>query len=180
MTAELSDTRLARSIAWLKRRLPRLIVEGLILLALVLAFEWWLTRDAVRGVAPPIQADTVAGVPFSLDRLRGRPVLVYFWATWCPVCRAEQGAVEAVAQDWPIITIAMQSGSEEEVRAFLSEEGLSFPVINDPERAIAARYGVQAVPAAFVLDSEGDVRFVARGYTTGWGLRLRLLLADWL
>jgi len=104
-------------------------------------------------------------------------VLVYFWASWCPVCRLEQGSVSALLRDHPVVTVAMQSGSAAEVSGYLREHGLDWPVINDPDGALAARWGVRATPTFFVVDRERAIRFREVGYTSGPGLRLRLWLA---
>jgi alkyl hydroperoxide reductase subunit AhpC len=71
----------------------------------------------------------------------------------------------------------MQSGTADELVAYLQAQGVDYPVINDEHGRLAASYGVKAVPASFILDREGRVRFATRGYTTGWGIRLRLWLA---
>ncbi|SCZ51767.1 protein disulfide oxidoreductase [Thiohalomonas denitrificans] len=163
---------------WLKRRGPRLLGELLLLLVIALAAEWFLTRDAARGTAPVFSARTVTGESFDLRQLQGQPSMVYFWATWCPVCNIEKGTIDALAEEYPVITVAMQSGGADAVRDHMDEAGVSFPAIADPEGKLSRDYGVTGVPAFFILDSEGEVAFVARGYTTGAGLRLRLMLAD--
>jgi peroxiredoxin len=125
-----------------------------------------------------LQGVLLDGKQFVLPARPAQPVLVYFWATWCPVCRAEQGTIEAIAHDNPkVITVAMQSGSRDEVVKHLEEQALSFPVVNDPDNRISASWGVHAVPASFIIDRDGQIRFVEVGYTTGVGLRLRLWLA---
>ena len=106
-------------------------------------------------------------------------MLVHFWATWCPICSAEQDSITAIAQDRPnTITVAMQSGSDAKVATHLTEQGLQFRVLNDPDGLIASAWGVHAVPASFIIGSDGQIRFVEVGYTTALGLRLRLWLAD--
>jgi thiol-disulfide isomerase/thioredoxin len=161
----------------LSRRLQSWALQGVVLLILVLAFEAFLTRDALGVVAPAIESDTLGEERFSLQQLRGRPAVVHFWASWCPVCELEQGMVDALADEVPMITIAMQSGTMSEVRDYLARQEVDYPVVNDEQGTLSARYGVKAVPASFVLDSEGRVRFATRGYTTGWGLQIRLWLA---
>ena len=158
---------------------PKYLLEAVVLVLLVLAAEAFLTRDAARGMAPPIEARTLEGAPFSLDDLGGQPAVIHFWATWCPVCDLEQGMVQRLSRRHPLISVAMQSGSDAEVRDWMRERGVSYPVINDPLGDLARRYGVSAVPASFVLDGQGRVRFVTRGYTTGIGMRARLWLAGW-
>jgi thiol-disulfide isomerase/thioredoxin len=135
----------------------------------VLAVRMWQQRDIVSGAAPALP-----GVVW-----QKQPTLVHFWGAWCPVCRAEQGSIDAIAKDYPnTITVAMQSGDELAVGKFMREQSLSFPVINDPDGAISQAWGVHAVPASFIVDAAGQIRFVEIGYTTGWGLRLRLWLAQ--
>lgn len=161
---------------WRRRLLNWGVQLGVIVL-LVLAAEAFLTRKSVGGVAPPIEAVTLQGERFSLEQYRGRPSVVHFWATWCPVCELEQGMVDGVARELPMITVAMQSGHADEVRRYLAAQGVDYPVVNDERGRLAGEYGVKAVPASFILDAEGRVRFATRGYTTGWGLRMRLWLA---
>jgi thiol-disulfide isomerase/thioredoxin len=161
----------------IKKRLPRLLLELALLLVFVVAVEAFLTRDAVSGKAPPFEGVTLSGEPFALATLQGRPAVVHFWATWCPVCNIEQGMIDSLAEDYPVITIAMQSGEAQEVLAYLEEHGVDYPVINDPQGSLARLYGVSGVPASFVLDGNGEVRFVTRGYTSGLGMRVRLWLA---
>jgi thiol-disulfide isomerase/thioredoxin len=161
----------------LRRRAPGLFLQLLLLLVAVWALEAYMTRDAARGPAPEIFAQTLDGELFSLDSLQGQPAVLHFWAVWCPVCELEQGMINRLASSYPLISVAMQSGSEAEVADYLREQGVDYPVINDPDGALAALYGVRAVPASFVLDAQGQVRFVTRGYTSGWGMRLRLWMA---
>lgn len=165
--------------AWCHRRWARGSVWALVLVAFVYLTHLYMVRGMARGVAPPLAGPTLSGAPVSLATLRGRPVLVHFWATWCPVCELQQGTIQALARDHDVITVAMQSGGTAAVRSYLGERGLSFPVIVDQDGRLAARFGVRAVPASFVLDGRGHVRFIEAGYSTGLGLRARLWLARW-
>jgi peroxiredoxin len=159
------------------RRLARLGLEVLVFLGLLLAMERFLTRDAVRGPAPPLAATLVDGDRFDATVLRGRPAIVYFWATWCPVCGAQQGTLDTLLNDTPGVTVALRSAQD--LRAYLRAERLDWPVIDDADGAISRSWGVSGVPAVFVLDRQGRVRFVTRGYTSSLGLRARLWLAAW-
>jgi len=158
----------------IKKRLPSLLLELALLVVFIIALEAFLTRDTVSGSAPSFEGVTLGGEPFTLSELQGKPAVVHFWATWCPVCNLEHGMIDSLARDYAVITVAMQSGEGREVLAALQAEGVDYPVINDPQGALARLYGVSGVPASFVLDGSGDVRFVTRGYTSGLGMRLRL------
>lgn len=164
----------SRSRVWLRRGL-----ELLLFIVLIMGVRAWQQRDIVKGDAPALSGLLLDGKPYVLAARPAQPVLVHFWATWCPVCRAEQGSIASLAHDHPnVITVAMQSGSSSAVQQYLHEQGVSFPVINDPDNEISARWGVQAVPASFIVDTDGKIRYVEIGYTTGIGLRLRLWLAS--
>jgi thiol-disulfide isomerase/thioredoxin len=134
----------------------------------------WQQRDLVAGPAPSLRAERLDGAIATVPATTGKPQLVYFWASWCPVCRLEQGTIDALARDHEVIAIAMNSGNDAAVRGFLKEQQLSFPVVNDPDSVLAQQWGVRGVPTALVVDAQGQIRFREVGYTTGWGLRLRL------
>lgn len=153
-------------------------VNVLVLAMLVAGMRIWQHRDMKSGTAPALQGITLAGLPYSLPERPDQPVLVQFWATWCPICRAEQGSIAAIADDHPnVITVAMQSGSSEQIAMHMREQRIAFPVVNDSDGMISNRWGVHAVPASFIIAPDGKIRFVEVGYTTGIGLRLRLWLA---
>lgn len=153
-------------------------LQALLFVALIVAIRVWQQRDMVSGPAPALQGITLAGQAYQLAAHSERPVLVHFWATWCPVCRAEQGTIAAIAQDNPhVITIAMSSGTVEAVAKYMREQGMNFPVLNDPDGSLAGAWGVHAVPASFIIAPDGQIRFVEVGYSTEIGIRLRLWLA---
>ncbi len=138
----------------------------------------WQQHTLVEGPAPALRAATLNGAVFDLGAPRDRPVLVYFWATWCAVCRLEQGAIEAVAADHPVVGVALQSGSAAEVTKYMNEQGLQVAVINDPDGHIARAWGVRVTPTHFIVDARGEIRFRETGYTSELGTRARLWWAQ--
>lgn len=153
------------------------LVNLLILLAIFGSVQWWRGRPLASGEAPPLAGTAVDGQPLDLRTLRGAPVLIHFWATWCPVCKLGQGAVDAIARDHRVVTVAMQSGDAAEVRRFMAEQGLRFPALPDADGGLASRWGVGAVPASFVLDGEGRIAYATLGLSSESGLRARLWAA---
>ncbi|WP_297527522.1 protein disulfide oxidoreductase [Thiohalobacter sp.] len=150
---------------------------GLVVLVLY-ALHLYQVRDTVEGPAPAFAGVDLDGRSLSLAEHAGRPVLVHFWATWCPVCRAEAGNISDLAEDHAVITIALEDTPPAQFKRFLAERELAYPVIRDPEGELAARYGVRGVPASFVVDADGNIRFTTIGYTTEAGLRLRMWWAE--
>lgn len=162
----------------LKHRILRLMLELLFLIFCVYLIHLWQTRDTVTGPAPSLIGQTLEGESFNLNTLRGQPVLVHFWATWCPVCQLQAGTIDGLMSDYPLVTVAMQSGSDAAIRSYLEEHELGFPVISDPQGTLASNWGVAGVPTTFLLDAEGNIRFTEVGYTTGPGLRARIWWLD--
>lgn len=175
----MSSPRLNRLLAALRdpKRWKRWGIEALILLAVVIGISLWQNRGLPEGPAPAL-----AGFRTDGSAVKAGPAetarLVVFWATWCGVCKAEAGNIEAVAGHWPVISVAMQSGDREEVAKYLAEKRLKVPAIADDDGDITGPWGVRVVPAHFVLDPAGNIRFRVVGYTTEWGLRLRLWWAQ--
>jgi thiol-disulfide isomerase/thioredoxin len=165
--------KISRRKIWRKRALHLLL-----LIVLIAGIRAWQQRDMVSGTAPPLVGVKLDGSAYALPAKPAQPVLVHFWATWCMPCRAEQGTIEAIAQDHPnTITVAMRSGSDAVVAKHLVEQSLHFPVLNDADGRLSAAWGVHAVPASFIISPDGRIRFIEVGLTSGPGLRLRLWMA---
>lgn len=151
--------------------------QVVLVLAAVFAIRLYQTRDAVDGPAPGLSARTIAGQAADLAALRGEPVVVHFFATWCGVCKAEEHNIKAVAEDHQMIAVASQSGGIPAVAAYAEESGLTMPIVNDQVGNIATTWGVSAFPTTFVVDPDGQITSVEVGYTSELGLRGRIFLA---
>ena len=107
----------------------RRAIEAMLIAALIIGIRTWQQRDIVSGPATSLAGTLQDGKSFTLAAKPAQPVLVHFWATWCPICRAEQSTIAAIAHgNANVITVAMQSGSRDEVVKYLSEQKLNFPV----------------------------------------------------
>ena len=155
-------------------RWMRWLVEGLLLVLILFGVQQWQARHLPRGEAPALKGTLLDGTSVDLEAYRGEPLLVHFWATWCPVCRLEEGSIDDLARDWPVVTIATTSGERAQLKAYLEKQELSFPVLPDESGLIGREWGIAGVPVSFVLDREGRIRFVVAGYATEIGLRARL------
>jgi thiol-disulfide isomerase/thioredoxin len=158
------------------RQRPWLRDVFLVIVVLV-AVRTYQQRDLPSGAAPQLEGALLDGSHASLAALRGEPVLVHFWATWCGVCRMEQGSIDAIAADLPVLSVSSRSGEIAAVGQYVAENRVKPRVVVDSSGALAQRFGVHAFPTTFVLDRNGDIRFREVGYTTELGLRARLWLA---
>jgi len=160
-----------------QRRWLRWVRDIALIVIVVTGVQWWQGRDLAAGAAPPLAGRLLADRWVDLKEYGGKPVLVHFWATWCPICRAEEGSINNLAGDFPVLTVATGSGDEAKISSYLRKSGLGFPVLLDESGELASQWGVVGVPASFVIGPRGEIAFATVGYTTEMGLRLRLWLA---
>lgn len=162
-----------------KRRWLVWLFELLIIVAIVFAVRHYQQRTLVSGEAPFIDEITLQGEQVSLADYAGKPLMLHFWASWCGTCEFEQDSISALADEWPVVTIAYSSGEAEEVRRYMERKGIEqWTTIVDNSGELAQEYGVVAVPTSYVLDKSGQVRFREVGLSSGWGLRLRMWLTN--
>jgi thiol-disulfide isomerase/thioredoxin len=145
--------------------------------AVILGAQHIQTRGLPEGAAPPLAGVLTNGQAARMD-MGGAPTLVAFWATWCPVCTAEEDNIVAVARDRRVISVAMQSGDAATVVKHLKERGIALPVLVDDDGRHAQNWRVRGVPTHFVVDGAGNIRFRVVGYATTWGLKARLWWAE--
>ena len=175
-----SDGSTSATVASRLRRYRWLLDISLVLVA-VLFLHWLQTRSLPRGDAPALAGRLATnGEQLDLGQMRGRPVLVHFWSTWCPVCGLEEGSIASIARDHPVVGIAWRSGDSAAVRGYLARENLQLPTLVDPDGRLSSPWNIRGVPSSFVIDGDGKIRFVEVGYTTELGLRARLWLAEWI
>ena len=107
-------------------------------------------------------AHDLNGNPVKLSDYLGKIVVLNFWATWCPPCRAEMPGLEAFYQEYRdqgVVVLAVNvSDSAADIIAFAREYGLTFPILRDSQREGIRTYKVQALPTTFFLDRQGQVR----------------------
>jgi len=157
----------------LKKFFRELAILVVMVMTVSVAVNLYKTWNVERGPAPELLFAGIDGKPV-MAQPAGEPMLVHFWATWCPICSLEQNSIQSLSEDYPVVTVAMQSGNEEELSQFMQQEGLNFTVIADEYGEIAKQWSVRGVPASFIISADGNIRFVEVGYTTEIGLRARL------
>jgi len=97
----------------------------------------------------------------SLSALRGKVVFLNFWATWCGPCRDEMPSMEVLYKRFKdegleILAVNCQE-RQEEVLAFMTNNGLTFPALLDEDGRVSGAYGIQAIPTSFLIDRDGQI-----------------------
>ncbi|MDR1411283.1 MAG: TlpA family protein disulfide reductase [Spirochaetaceae bacterium] len=103
----------------------------------------------------------------TLGDLKGKVVFLNFWATWCPPCRAEMPSMEILyrrfhGQGLELLAVDLMENSKT-VSAFLSDNNLSFPAALDSNGRVGSNYGIQAIPATFIIDRDGKIILYTAG-----------------
>ena len=123
----------------------------------------------VGDKAPDFTVEMFDGAEISLEALRGKVVLLNFWATWCPPCREELTHVQKEIIDRfegrPFVFLPVSRGeSREAVAAFREKTGYAFPMGLDSLRTVYDRYASNFIPRNFLISPDGKVVFSAVGY----------------
>jgi len=114
------------------------------------------------NLAPNFQLNNLNGKIVSLGDLRGKPVLINFWATRCPPCVSEMPYLQEIYDEWPeteLMLLAVNVGeSSAKVKEFMQNYNLSLPVLLDTKQDVARRYNIQYIPTTFFIDKEGIIQ----------------------
>lgn len=114
------------------------------------------------SIAPDFTLENMRGEQVSLSQLRGKVVIVNFWATWCPPCKAEMPSMEALHQtfkddDLVLLAINVEKEGRKAVARFLQESPYSFPILLDTDSSVQNLYGVFQYPESFIIDRNGVI-----------------------
>jgi len=109
---------------------------------------------------------------------KDKPVLVHFWATWCPTCAMEASNIEKISKDYEVITVATQSGTKEEIQKYLDDNKLTFKVVDDQDSLYSRDFNIQAFPTTLIYDKDKNLKFSEVGYTSTLGLYARMWWSD--
>ncbi len=148
----------------MKKLLFLLVLVGLV----TPAFGWGDRPEqrpglvAVGSPAPDFTLENMQGEKVSLSQLRGKVIIVNFWATWCPPCKAEMPSMETLYQtfkedDLVLLAINVEKDGRKAVTRFLQESPYSFPILLDSEAQVQNLYGVFQFPESFIIDRNGIV-----------------------
>ncbi len=126
-------------------------------------------RAQLGAVAPDFTTQKLDGAAVQLSPLRGKPVLLNFWATWCAPCQDEMPLLQRAVDRYggaglTVLAVNYQQTDANAMRAFLNKVGAHFPALYDPAGQIAAAYGVSiGLPVSVFIDRSGRVEYIQVG-----------------
>lgn len=118
---------------------------------------------ALSETAPEFKLSSLSGKNVSLSDFKGKPVILFIWATWCPYCRAELSNLEKSYQDIKksgAELLAIDSGEpKERVNKYLKDRKIEFPVLLDVDSRVSYAYNVIGIPTLVLVDAQGKMQF---------------------
>lgn len=159
-------------------RLLRWAREGIILVLLTLAVVWGVDRYRKPTLPASFSATPMQSIDGNVQDISAlsqeRPLLIYVWATWCSICRYTTPSVNKLAKEGGnVVSIAMRSGDNAKLARWVEKKQLKMPVINDENGALSQQWQVSVTPT-LVIVSKGNVVSTTTGWTSYWGLKLRM------
>ena len=154
------------------------LLYGLVFAIIYTAVNWW--RQPVMPADPQLQLMDYQGQSIDLAAMSAdKPTLVYFWGTWCPICSVTSPNINALATEnnYPVVTVAIKSGSDQELHSYLKQNNYSFNTVNDKEGAIFDDWQGQVTPS-YVILKNGEMSQGLTGIQPLWSLKLRLWLSS--
>ena len=161
---------------WSLKKIIKEIITTLLMLFVVSIVLNYIRKPDTDTLLPNIKTLLISGKEIALHSDGTKPTIIHFWATWCPTCKLEAPNLESIKDKAHLITIAVNSGSNSELKKFMQERGYSYNVVNDKDGTLSKKFGVTVFPTTFIYDSNGSLEFSEVGYSTTIGLKARLAL----
>lgn len=126
-------------------------------------------RVRVGGPAPEYLAVSLQGDTVALEDLRGGPILLNVWATWCGPCRTEIPLLQSLYEEnrergLQIVGVSVdQPGSKNAIANFVWEHEVTYRILHDPRMRVMDAFSVLGLPATFLIDGEGTIRYIHMG-----------------
>lgn len=155
-------SRVAVCLSKMKSKIANIIVLAFILLLFPACGKEEVGKANIGEKAPNFQYMDINGNKGSLQGLKGKVVLVRFWADWCPYCKYEMPRIDVFykrIKNKGFDVVAVNVGqSRDVVDSFTAQLNITYPMIMDPEGELARYYGVKGIPTNFLMDREGIIK----------------------
>ncbi|MDN2483476.1 protein disulfide oxidoreductase [Vibrio agarivorans] len=141
------------------------------------AVDWYRTSNSPTALPPSMMAKAIDGDAVDLvAQSYESPVVIYFWATWCSVCRFVSPSLSWVSNYYPTYAVALNSGSDRRVSAYVQQHSYQFETINDSDGSWMRQWQIAVTPTTYVIH-QGEIQSVTTGFTTPLGVLARIWLS---
>lgn len=160
----------------IKKYIKEFFKYAIILIIALNVISYYKSQDLNKEKFPYKAFELIDGSTYTLDN--NKPLLVYFWATWCPICKFQSPNIQELSKEFQVITFASQSGTKEEIKKYLKENNLDFKVVDDTYNDFAYRFNIKAYPTTLIYDENRNLKFSDVGFTSSFSLKLKLWWSD--
>jgi len=129
---------------------------------------------------PSMTLNTISGKTFTTSSSIGKPLIVYFWGSWCPVCKLQSPTIDSLSKEYYVISIAVNSGNDIDIKKYMEEKDLHFQTINDSDGNISQSFHIGVFPTTFIYNEKGINTFTDVGLTSLFSLKLKIWLNKFL
>lgn len=143
-----------------------------VILTMTLLFSAVAKAEVLEGMAPDFTLKSRSGENVKLSEHRGEVVMINFWASWCAPCRQEMPLLEEMYKKYSDLGFVLLGVNVEEdsskATELLRDIPVSFPVLYDNKNEVTKLYKVVAMPSTVMVDRDGNMRYLHRGYLPGY------------
>jgi len=162
---------------WNLKKILKELLTTVVMLLIISNVMSYIRKPTLDSNLLPTQTfQLIDGTSYSAQK--GKPLIVHFWATWCPTCKLEASNIERLSKKYEVLSIAVNSGDDVKVQHYMDEKSLDFKVCNDKNALLAKQFHVKAYPTTFIYDANATLQFTEVGYTSTAGLLARMKLLE--
>ena len=161
---------------WTLKRVLKEVFTTLILFFIISQVMNFIRKPEIKTNIYAYNLTDINNETIEFNDYINEPLIVHFWGTWCPTCKLEAPNIERLSSNYHVISIAVNSGTNESIKTYMDENGLDYPVINDAKGALAQKFNIGVYPTTLIYNAKGELKFTEVGYSTTLGLQARLEL----
>jgi len=163
---------------WNIKKILKEIISTVIIFFLVSMVLNYIRKPNIKENIYDYKLVDTYGNTIDFSRYKGEPLVVHFWATWCPTCKLEASNIDKLSKAYNVVSIAVTSGSNKEINEFMQKHQLSYKVVSDADGNLAKKFNIQGYPTTLIYTKKGELKFAEVGYSTTVGLKARLHLSN--
>ncbi|CAA6821909.1 MAG: Membrane protein, suppressor for copper-sensitivity ScsD [uncultured Sulfurovum sp.] len=163
---------------WTIKRILKEVLTTLVLLFIISQVINFIRKPEIKENIYTYQLHDIENQAIDFFDYKEETLVVHFWGTWCPTCKLEASNIQTLSDQYNVISIAVNSGTDEVLAKYMDEHNLDYKVINDTKGALAAKFNIEAYPTTLIYNTKGELKFTEVGYSTTLGLKARLELIN--
>lgn len=160
----------------IKHYLKEIVVFVVVMTLLANALSLYRSMDLNKEPLGDLHVTLIGGSVYKPNDQK--PILVHIWATWCPTCKLEAANIERISKHYEVLSIAVKSGSNQELLEYMKTNDFSFRVLNDSDGYYANKFAIAAYPSTLIYGKDKEISFSEVGYTSTLGLWIRMWWAS--